>query len=214
MARAPSSRGAAAGARPPAAPAAFAPVRINAPAATPAQASVSVAPRDGGAAGALSLAEPLFEAGASYEPMPQSFAELLALCDTKREAVMRSHLHRHVHLVYYEPGRIEFRPAEGAPQHLANRLGELLREWTGRRWAVVISGAEGAPTLKQEEERQSREERNAIAVHPLVRAVFEIFPGAKMTAIRERLRAAETDGEALPFAGEPSEDASGGGEGA
>ena len=57
------------------------------------------------------------------EPMPQSFAEVLALFDERREAVMRSHLVSHLHLVHFEPGRIEFRPAEGAPRDLANRLG-------------------------------------------------------------------------------------------
>ena len=63
--------------------------------------------------------------------MPQSFAEVVALFDKHREALIRSHLWSHLHLVHFEPGRIEFRPAEGAPRDLANRLGQLLSEWTG-----------------------------------------------------------------------------------
>ena len=38
-------------------------------------------------------------------------------------------------------------PAEGAPRDLANRLGQLLGEWTGMRWLVAVSQAAGEPTL-------------------------------------------------------------------
>ena len=68
---------------------------------------------------------------AVLEPMPQSFDEVMALFDKRREAVLRSHLAANLHLVHFEPGRIEFRPAAGAPRDLANRLGQLLGEWTG-----------------------------------------------------------------------------------
>ena len=54
-------------------------------------------------------------------------------------SLLRSHLASHLHLVRFEPGRIEFRPAEGAPRDLANRLGQLLGEWTGSRWLIAVS---------------------------------------------------------------------------
>src|ERR1700724_4869980 len=82
-------------------------------------------------------------------PQPQSFHEVVELFDKHREAVLRSHLLGHVHLVHFEPGRIEFRPAIGAPRDLANRLGKLLGEWTGTRWGGSISGEGGAPTLRE-----------------------------------------------------------------
>ena len=84
---------------------------------------------------------------ATFDPMPQSFAEVVALFDKRREAVLRSHLAANLHLVHFEPGRIEFRPTAGAPRDLANRLGQLLGEWTGTRWLIAISEAEGEPTL-------------------------------------------------------------------
>src|SRR6202011_4664491 len=74
-----------------------------------------------------------------HDPMPQSFAEVVALFDQRREAVIRSHLRERVHLIAFEPGRIEFRPAEGAPANLANRISQLLGEWTGERWLVARS---------------------------------------------------------------------------
>src|ERR1700730_15250990 len=104
---------------------------------------------------------------AEYDAMPQNFAELLALFDKRREALIRSHLWSHVHLVAFEPGRIELRPQEAAPRDLANRLGQLLGEWTGARWVVAVSQAEGAPTLAEAAERRDSALRDEVAAHPL-----------------------------------------------
>ena len=134
----------------------------------------------------------------ALEPMPQSFGEVVALFDKRREAVLRSHLAAHLHLVHFEPGRIEFRPAPGAPRDLANRLGQLLSEWTGTRWLIAVSEAEGEPTLRQRQEQREAELRNGVAAHPLVQAVLETFPGATIAAVRERFAAAAES----PAAGE------------
>jgi DNA polymerase-3 subunit gamma/tau len=129
--------------------------------------------------------------------MPQSFAEVVELFDTRREALLRSHLWSHVHLVAFEPGRIELRPQETAPRDLANRLGQLLGEWTGARWVVAVSQAEGTPTLAEEAARRDGELRSEVAAHPLVRAALETFPGSVIAAVRERYGVSE------PAAAEP-----------
>ena len=139
------------------------------------------------------------------QPMPQSFAEVLALFEEKREIVMRSHLAAFLHLVHFEPGRIEFRPAEGAPRDLANRLAQLLGEWTGQRWVVAVSREEGAPTLREEEARRAGELKSEIAAHPLVRAVLETFPGATIAAVRERFPAGAAEGDDEAAEAEPGE---------
>jgi len=121
-------------------------------------------------------------------PMPQSFAEVIELFDRKREAVLRSHLFANVHLVRFEPGRIELRPTEGAPRDLANRLGKLLGDWTGERWVVSISQGEGEPTLREQAAARDEGLRHEAAADPLVRAVLESFPGARIEAVREIAR--------------------------
>jgi len=133
---------------------------------------------------------------AELDPMPQSFAELIVLFDKRREALTRAHLWSHVHLVSFQPGRIEFRKAEGAPDNLANRVSQLLGEWTGTRWLVAYSEAAGAPTLAEEEARRASALRHEVGAHPLVRAVLETFPGATIAAVRERFVAAEPGTEA------------------
>jgi len=132
------------------------------------------------------------------DPMPQSFAEVVALFDKRREPVIRSHLLSQLHLVHFEPGRIEFRPAAGAPRDLANRLGQLLSEWTGMRWLIAVSEAEGEPTLREQEQRRERDLYGEVASHPLVRAVLETFPGATIAAIRDRFAAAEIEAQDPP----------------
>jgi DNA polymerase-3 subunit gamma/tau len=136
---------------------------------------------------------------AGLDPVPQSFAEVIALFDQRREGLLRSQLWSQVHLVAFEPaialepGRIEFRPAAGAPRDLANRLGQLLGEWTRTRWVVAVSQAEGAPTLAEQEAARDRLLRSEVAVHPLVRAVLDVFPGATIAAVRERFAGAGGD---------------------
>ena len=168
----------------------------------------------GGAAAMPAIAAPLPESQespaprAEYDAMPQNFAELIALFDQRREALIRSHLWSHVHLVAFEPGRIEFRPQEAAPRDLANRLGQLLGEWTGTRWVISVSQAEGMPTLAQQQAQRDSAVRNEVAAHPLVRAVLDTFPGATIAAVRERFAPAaplESNDEAAP-ADEPGTD--------
>jgi len=132
---------------------------------------------------------------AQFDPAPQSFAEVVALFEKRREALLRSHLWSHVHLVAFEPGRIELRPEPAAPRDLANRLGQLLGEWTGTRWVVAVSQAEGAPTQAEAAAQRDSEVRNEVAGHPLVRAVLDTFPGATIAAVRDRLASAEPASE-------------------
>ena len=151
---------------------------------------------DPGSAGAPRMAlaaEPASTPGLA--PIPQSFAEVVTLFDQKREAVLRSHLFANVHLVRFEPGRIELRPTEGAPRDLANRLGKLLGEWTGERWVVSVSQGEGEPTLKEQAAARDEGLRHEAAAHPLVRAVLETFPGARIEAVREIAREVPEDDE-------------------
>jgi DNA polymerase III subunit gamma/tau len=127
----------------------------------------------------------------AFDAMPRSFAGVLALFEKHGEVITRAQLRSQTHLVLFEPPRIEFRPADNAPRDLASRLGQRLSEWTGTRWVVAISQADGAPTWEQQEAARENEIKSAVAEHPLVRAALEAFPGATITAVRERFAAAD-----------------------
>ena len=123
------------------------------------------------------------QASAETQPGPQGFAELVALFQEKREAILHTQLRHNVHLVRYEPGRLEIRPDENAPRDLSARVGTLLSEWTGRRWVVSISGEQGEATLAQQAEAARQKEHETAAQHPLVQAAQKAFPGAKITRV-------------------------------
>jgi DNA polymerase-3 subunit gamma/tau len=115
---------------------------------------------------------------------PQSYEEVVALLQERREAIIYAHLFNNVHLVRFEPGRLEIRPEPQAPANLANRLGALLGEWTGRRWVVAVSSEPGAPTLAQQKAAGDARARAEIDAHPLVQAAMKTFPGATIEAVR------------------------------
>jgi len=116
----------------------------------------------------------------------QSFEDLRALVEAQRDIRLLMELEEFVHPVHIEPGRFEFRPEADAPGDLANRLSQSLDHWTGRRWMVSLSGEEGADTLRVQRLKKQAAREVDVKKNPLVRAVFEHFPEAKIIDIRHR----------------------------
>ena len=99
--------------------------------------------------------------------------------------LLHAHLLHDVHPVRVEPPLLEIRPRPQAPRDLGAKLGALLEEKTGRRWTVALSNAPGGPTLA-EQAASAEEGRRAMArAHPLVLAIMEVFPGARLEAVRD-----------------------------
>ena len=139
--------------------------------------------------------EPVAQAPAEpVLPNPQTFAELVELFGAKKEMMLFSHLQGSVHLVRFEPGVLEFRPASGAPSNLANQIQKLISEWTGRHWGVSVSRAEGQPTLAEQVKAKVDAQKADAAVHPVVRAVLDAFPNAEIVAVHDLAAAAAAEG--------------------
>jgi DNA polymerase-3 subunit gamma/tau len=117
-------------------------------------------------------------------PDPQTFADVVALFEAKREGILHAHLLNAVHLVNFEPGRIEFRPNESAPRDLAMQVMNSLGTWTGKRWMVAISREAGQATLGEQATAKREARKAQAAQHPLVRAVLDAFPGSAIEAVR------------------------------
>jgi len=113
---------------------------------------------------------------------PPSFAAVVELARARRDTILAAHLANDVHLVRFEPGRIEFHPAGHAPRDLAGRLAAFLKEATGRRWVVSVAQEAGAPTLAEAAKAEQARLKAAALDHPLVKAALETFPGAKFVA--------------------------------
>jgi len=141
----------------------------------------------GGTSGSTGRAavKPQPVAHAQNAVMLRTFEEVVALAEAHRDIRLKTELEDFVHLISFEMGRIEFRPAPRAPGDLAGRIGSQLEEWTGTRWAISIAKEGGSPTI-----RETREDEWAKAIatakdDPLVAAAFVAFPDATVVDIFE-----------------------------
>lgn len=148
-----------------------------------------------GGATATALAQETAEALARY-PTFEHAVELIRL---NRDVKLLVEVETGVRLVSYQPGRIEFTPTASAPRDLASRLGSSLQNWTGHRWVVTITPSGEAETIAEVRDAADNALRATATAHPLIQAVLESFPKAKITRIRtsEEL-AAEVEADALP----------------
>jgi DNA polymerase-3 subunit gamma/tau len=174
------------------------PTRATAPvgAAPPPSAPRGTAPGGGSGGGALAVARAEPEVALARYP---SFEAVQELIRANRDVALLLEVEQGVRLVSYRPGRIAFEPAPGAAPDLAQRLGERLSRWTGARWAVTLVSEGGAPTTAEARDAERAALEEQARAHPMVQAVFDAFPGARIAAIRTAEQiAADAGAEALP----------------
>ncbi|OYV33148.1 MAG: DNA polymerase III subunit gamma/tau [Acidocella sp. 20-61-6] len=133
----------------------------------------------GGGARAVANGAPM----AAAAPRAITFQDVVALAGAKRDVMLYAHLRQSVHLVRFAPPVIEFRQKPDAPRDLAAKLAALLESETRRRWTIMISQAPGEPTIDETEGEAARAVQASAEAHPLVQAILEAFPGARIEKI-------------------------------
>ena len=113
------------------------------------------------------------------------FEELIALAADKRDITVKMALERDVRLVRCEDGQLEIALEPSAPKTLVHDLSRKFSAWTGRRWMVVVSKEQGAPTLRAQAEARQAEIERGVRADPLVQAVLNRFPGAKIVGVTQ-----------------------------
>jgi DNA polymerase III subunit gamma/tau len=168
------------------APAPFTPAPGTSEPAIPAPAS-----DDGAASADVPIADPA-------PSVPGSFAEIVALFEAKREAVLHARLVSDVRPVRVEPGILEIERAPDVDGALAGSIGKMLMNWTGRPWTVTISEARGEATIVERKDAAEALVREEASADPVVAAVLENFPGASVEAVRPLIAPDIEDGEPHP----------------
>lgn len=134
------------------------------------------------------------------QPVPQpalatvaTYKDLIALATAKRDVLVKLALESQMRPISFEQGRIEVALAENADPGMIATLSARLQTWTGQRWLVMVSTKppEGK-TIRQEREQRKQEATAAAHEDPLVKAILETFPGAKLVNVTVR------DDEAAP----------------
>ena len=133
---------------------------------------------------------------AAARPMPQTYAQIVALAGEKRDIAIKHALEADLKPVAFEVGRIEVALTPTANPAVLSALSARLKEWTGRPWLVTISTKEiAAPTLREARRAAEDDARSQALEDPMVRAVLETFPGARLVNIKTRTDLAD-QGEA------------------
>jgi len=123
----------------------------------------------------------------TYEPNPESFADLVALFERHSEAAIAFQLNDNAHLKSFAPGRLDIRLKDQAPQNLTSRMIDLLKQWTGKNWVISLTSDRGEDTLHEQRQEADRQLRTRLAENPLIKAVLHEFPGAEISDIRQKV---------------------------
>lgn len=124
---------------------------------------------------------------AEARAMPQSYEQIVALAGEKRDIAVKHALESDIKPVSFEVGRIEVALTPTANPSIVSTLSARLKEWTERPWLVTISTREiAAPTLREARRAAENQARDAALEDPLVKAVMETFPGARLVNIKSR----------------------------
>ncbi|WP_293446231.1 DNA polymerase III subunit gamma/tau [Planktotalea sp.] len=113
-----------------------------------------------------------------------TFDHVVELIRANRDVKLLVEVEGGVRLANYQPGRIEFEPHPKAPSDLAQRLGQKLQLWTGNRWAVTLVNEGGKESIAEKRNAADIALKAEAAEHPLLKAVFEAFPSAKIIDIK------------------------------
>ncbi len=122
-----------------------------------------------------------------YEPSPDSFESFVALFEEHNEASITFQLNHNAHLESFAPGRLDLRLKEQAPNNLTGQMIGLLKQWTGKSWIISLTMAQGEDTLYEQDRENERQLHAHLIKNPLIKAVLDQFPGAKISDVRKKL---------------------------
>ena len=128
-----------------------------------------------------------------------TFESVLEIIRKFRDMKLLIDVENSVRLSSYVPGRIEFTPTENAPKDLAQRLGQLLQNWTGFRWAITVVGNCSGETIQEQRNAKDATLKREAKLHPFVKTVFDNFPKASIIEIKSQAEiVAEAEETGLP----------------
>ena len=128
-----------------------------------------------------------------------TFESVLEIIRKFRDMKLLIDVENSVRLSSYVPGRIEFTPTENAPKDLAQRLGQLLQNWTGFRWAITVVGNCLGETIQEQRNAKDATLKREAKLHPFVKTVFDNFPKASIVEIKSQAEiVAEAEETGLP----------------
>ena len=121
---------------------------------------------------------------ADTPPQPTTLLEISELADANDQPLLASLIRTHVRLVRLQPGLLEINLTKGAPDNLAGDMARQLTRWTDSRWMVSLSDGAGGQTITEEREQARQQQCDELAETPIMKSIFEAFPGAEIESVK------------------------------
>ena len=115
---------------------------------------------------------------------PTTLLEISELIDAHDEPLLAALIRTHVRLVRMQPGLLEINLTDGAPETLPGDMARQLTRWTDTRWMVSLSDGAGGRTISEEWHAARQKQRDDLADTPVIKSIFETFPGAEIESVR------------------------------
>ena len=115
---------------------------------------------------------------------PTTLLDVSELADAHDEPLLAALIRTHVRLVRMQPGLLEINLTDGAPETLPGDMARQLTRWTDTRWMVSLSDSAGGRTISEERQAARQKQRDDLAETPVIKSIFETFPGAEIESVR------------------------------
>ena len=115
---------------------------------------------------------------------PTTLLDVSELADAHDEPLLAALIRTHVRLVRMQPGLLEINLTDGAPETLPGDMARQLTRWTDTRWMVSLSDGAGGRTISEERQAARQKQRDDLAETPVIKSIFETFPGAEIESVR------------------------------
>ena len=115
---------------------------------------------------------------------PTTLFDVSELADSHDEPLLAALIRTHVRIVRMQPGLLEINLTDGAPETLPGDMARQLTRWTDTRWMVSLSDGAGGRTISEERQAARQKQRDDLAETPVIKSIFETFPGAEIESVR------------------------------
>ena len=115
---------------------------------------------------------------------PTTLLDISKLANAHDEPLLAALIRTHVRLVRMQPGLLEINLTDGAPETLPGDMARQLTRWTDTRWMVSLSDGAGGRTISEKRQAARQKQRDDLAETPVIKSIFETFPGAEIESIR------------------------------
>jgi DNA polymerase-3 subunit gamma/tau len=111
-------------------------------------------------------------------PIPENIRDMVSLFQDQGELILSGLLTTRIKPVLIKPGRFEFSADPQLDETVPGKIGNCLSRWTGIRWTVSVTSADGGDTLDELDTKAKDAVKEKLLQDPMLKQTMATFPGA------------------------------------